>query len=68
MMHETGTGVDPTAALIKHVLFPAWVRKNRSTRLAYLEQFERRLGIAVSRAVSRFPMFRVAPGSLIPDP
>ena len=41
MMHETGTGVDPTAALIKHVLFPAWVRKNRSTRLAYLEQFER---------------------------
>ena len=41
MMHETGTDVDPTAALIKHVLFPAWVRKNRSTRLAYLEQFER---------------------------
>jgi phenylacetate-CoA ligase len=32
---------DPAAALIKHVLFPAWVRKNGSTRLAYLEQFER---------------------------
>jgi phenylacetate-CoA ligase len=33
--------LDPTAALIKHVLFPAWVKKNASTRLAYLEQFER---------------------------
>jgi phenylacetate-CoA ligase len=32
---------DPAAALIRHVLFPAWVRKNRSTRLAYVAQFER---------------------------
>ena len=35
------TGVDPTALLIRRVLFPAWVRKNASTRIAYLEQFER---------------------------
>ena len=33
--------VDPTALLIKHVLFPAWALKNASTRLAYLEEFER---------------------------
>jgi phenylacetate-CoA ligase len=33
--------VDPTALLIRRVLFPAWVRKNASTRIAYLTQFER---------------------------
>lgn len=33
--------MDATALLIKHVLFPAWVRKNASARLAYLERFER---------------------------
>jgi phenylacetate-CoA ligase len=35
------TRIDPTAVLIRRVLFPAWVRKNASTRLAYVEQFER---------------------------
>src|SRR6266850_1426845 len=33
--------MDATALLIKQVLFPAWVRKNASPRLAYAEQFER---------------------------
>ena len=32
--------IDPAAVLIRRVLFPAWVRKNASTRLAYLNQFE----------------------------
>jgi phenylacetate-CoA ligase len=32
---------DPTAVLIRRVLFPAWVRKNASTRLAHLAEFER---------------------------
>jgi phenylacetate-CoA ligase len=32
--------IDPTALLIRRVLFPAWVRKNASTRLAYLNHFE----------------------------
>ena len=31
---------DITALLIRHVIFPAWVRKNRSARLTYLRQFE----------------------------
>ena len=33
--------MDATALLIKQVLFPAWVRKNASPRLKYVEQFER---------------------------
>jgi len=33
--------MDPAALLIRRVLFPAWVRKNSSTRLAYAKQFER---------------------------
>lgn len=32
--------IDPAAVLIRRVLFPAWVRKNASTRLAYVNQFE----------------------------
>src|SRR5207249_7164596 len=33
--------MDATALLIRKVLFPAWVRKNKSSRLAYAEQLER---------------------------
>jgi phenylacetate-coenzyme A ligase PaaK-like adenylate-forming protein len=33
--------MDPTALLIRTALFPAWVRKNRSGRLAYLRDLER---------------------------
>ncbi|MGH9162729.1 MAG: phenylacetate--CoA ligase family protein [Vicinamibacteraceae bacterium] len=33
--------MDVAALLIRNVLFPAWVRKNRSARLAYLAEFER---------------------------
>lgn len=33
--------MDTQALLIKRVLFPAWVRKNRSSRLAYLAELER---------------------------
>lgn len=32
--------MDPVAALNRRVLFPAWVLKNRSTRLQYVRQFE----------------------------
>jgi len=33
--------IDPAALLIRHVLFPAWVKKNASTRLSYVREFER---------------------------
>jgi phenylacetate-CoA ligase len=32
---------DPVALLIRKALFPAWIAKNRSKRLAYLEDLER---------------------------
>src|SRR5687767_13266933 len=33
--------MDPVALLHRKLLFPAWVLKNRSARLAYARQFER---------------------------
>jgi phenylacetate-CoA ligase len=33
--------IDVAALLIRHAVFPAWVRKNRSARLRYLRQLER---------------------------
>jgi phenylacetate-CoA ligase len=33
--------MDAAALLIRHALFPAWVRKNRSARLSYLRELEK---------------------------
>ena len=33
--------VDPVALVIRHALFPAWVRKNKSARLTYLAELEK---------------------------
>jgi phenylacetate-CoA ligase len=40
-LREERVDMDAAALLIRHVLFPAWVWKNRSARLSYLRELER---------------------------